>query len=338
MPPQTSDQPYWKQRRVASAVGAAFSTPSDDSLALHRIATWAIVAVGALTLLLALVFGNAATLVATAVIVLCMLQGLWRGAAEVAGFFVGLLIAAVLARPLGRAFEGLISSIAGTTGLTNRLVSMMVVAAVIVTATASIGGYLARKWMKDRHTLRAANRYLGAGIGIVEGCLLAFMLLWAPLTLEPIARAKDSAAPGQDANASRVLRWAEKVRGSALGGIADSTNPIAANPIFNLASDFSVVANDDAALTHFIESPAVQRLRDLPSLRQTIEKLEKDPQLAGIGEAKSVTPEMIMSMFNSPALLDAMDNTTILQDLRPAAAEIAQAIQDAKAKASGAGK
>src|SRR5690348_10688410 len=90
---------------------------------LHRAVRLLIVAVAVATVILTAFFGGIVATVTVLVIAASTVQGLWRGATELVGLLIGLILAGLFAAPIGRALEGAVGSIAGTTGMTNRLLS-----------------------------------------------------------------------------------------------------------------------------------------------------------------------------------------------------------------------
>ncbi len=311
--------------------------------------------------LLAAIFGGPVTAIVAILTAACILQGLWRGASQVLGVLVGMLAAAALAQPLARACEGFVASIAGTTGLSNRFISVGLAAlfvAAIVAAGASWS--LKRFWTSRPHAWMKWDHLLGGGVGLVEGVVLSLVVLWTPIMLEPIASAHASLAPqtvdaSRPALARRLVDWAAAVRASPLGGFAIATNPAASSPTLHLLEDFIAVARDPDAMQHFLNSEPIQRLRHLPSVGDAVRRLEADPQLEALltasplGETPSadrvpgatlddgghpappITGETIRAILSSNTLLNVLDETTVVEDLAPMAGDIATALREAKA-------
>lgn len=310
--------------------------------------------------LLAAIFGGPVTAIVSILLAACILQGLWRGASQILGVLVGMLVAAALCQPLGRACEGLIASIAGTTGLTNRFVSVGVAAlvlAAIVAAGASWG--LKQLWKSRQHAWMKWDHLLGGGVGLVEGVVLSLVVLWTPIMLEPIASAQASLAPqtidaSRPALARRVADWAAAVRASPLGGLAAATNPAASSPTLQLLEDFIAVARDPEAMERFLNSEPLQRLKNTPSVGEAVRRLEADPELEALltGSPPNGTPdaaatqhttsddatpgppitgETIRAILSSNTLLKVLDETTVVEDLAPMTGDIGNALREAKA-------
>jgi hypothetical protein len=310
--------------------------------------------------LLAAIFGGPVTAIVSFLTAACILQGLWRGASQILGVLVGMLVAAALCRPLGRACEGLVASVAGTTGLTNRFISVAVAAlllAALVGAGASWG--LKRLWKSRQHAWMKWDHLLGGGVGLVEGAVLSLVVLWTPIMLEPIASAQASLTPqtvdaARPALARRVADWAVAVRASPLGGLATATNPAASSPTLQLLEDFIAVARDPEAMQHFLNSEPIQRLKNTPSVGDAVRRLEADPELEALltGSPPNETPnaaatqtstsddaspgppitgETIRAILSSNTLLKVLDETTVVEDLAPMTGDIGNALREAKA-------
>jgi hypothetical protein len=106
--------------------------------------------------------------IVVALIGFCAIQGLWRGAAEIAGLVVGLVLAMLLAASLGRMFEGPIAGLTGTRGLLGRLISMIVCGLFVTMLAWGIGAILAGRVLRERPHWRSrrhpalADRPVGA--------------------------------------------------------------------------------------------------------------------------------------------------------------------------------
>jgi hypothetical protein len=309
---------------------------------------WSIAAGVAAGALMGLVFGGLVMKLVVLVISLAILQGLWRGASEIAGVVLGLIAAALIAPLLGRPLQSAAGSLTGTDGLMARFIAMGLAAAVIVAVVAVVFRSAARRFIGRRPVLRMLDPYIGAALGLVEGCLLSMMLLWAPLALEPVARAQleeeppvnppaaRGSTPGQSRRnpvAQAVVGLADRVHGSSLGRIAERTNPVEGSELLALAADFSVVSRHPEAMAWLMESPVMQKIEALPSVREAVETLKQDPELVSAFDESGVTVETVKRMLNSPRVMDLLDRTTIVRDLEPLAPELADTIRKARARA-----
>ncbi len=329
----------------------------DGQPPFHQHIVWSVIAGGAALALMGLALGSFPVKIACLIVALSMLQGLWRGAAEIVGFVVGMGLSVLIAPPLGRAFEPAIGAMLGTGGIINRVVSVGLVAGFLTVVIGVAGSIVAKRFMKHKPHLRAYDRYAGAVFGLLEGFFLALMILWVPVALQPVAQmrvAEDREAylPGLDptiAQAPRlsdgwtgeVIEFAEKTKRSFLGGIVESTNPLPDTRLLSLASDFAAISQDDEAMMALLSSEPMQQLEALPSVQQAIEAIKADPELTGMVGDGGITNESVLAFFQSNTMLHILDTTTVLQDVGPLGPQIERALRDAKAdldrrRASGA--
>lgn len=307
----------------------------------HKDIRYGIAGAAVLLVLLALLLGSIPIKVGVTLLGLCVLQGLWRGASELVGVVVGSLLAIPLAAPIARGLESVIGGAMGMTGLANRFASLAIVAIVIVIAVAAGVSFGVRKYMKTRPQLRLMDGYAGAGLGLVEGCLLLMVALWVPLALEPVAAAQMPAPrpawmkgePEEDSRpiAEGVLRMAQAVKESALGGLAKATNPVDGSRLLGLATDFAAITRDPAAMEFLLESAVLKEIQGLPSMQAAMARLKSDPEInEAVFGPDGVTPGFLQTLLSSQTILDVFDGTTIVQDVTPFAERLEQAIREAK--------
>jgi hypothetical protein len=325
----------------------------------HRIARRGIAAAAALSVLAALLMGGMVVKIAAIIVSACVLQGLWAGAARLVGVVAALLVAGPLALLLGRSLEGPLGALIGTSGLLARFASMAIVATVVVIAGAAVSRSLSRRILDRWPGLHAWDRYVGAALGLAEGCLVALMVLWAPLVLEPIARAQlldgthdpreaewaltaeASARPRRHGGpattppplATGIVALADRVHESSLGGIIERTNPVTGSTLLSLIADFAAVTRDPDAMAWLLRQPVMDRIEALPSVRDAVERLKDDPDLSGyVGEQGQIDAAAILAFLESPEVLELMDRTTVVRDMMPLARELTEAIRQARSR------
>lgn len=306
------------------------SSPRQASKAQKTI-TLAIASVALLAMVVSLVLGNVVTAIVVSIIALTVLQGLWRGAAEVFGIVVAMFVAVLLAPPLGGLFEGVTSSLFNTGGIMNRLLSMGMAALLVTVAIAGGAGALARRFLKKRPDLQAINRHVGAALGLVEGVFLSLLLLWSLFMLEPIAR---SQAAGDQPNplAERVVRVTDEARRSTFAAVAQATNPLSDMELVALLTDFAHVTAHPEAREHLLASDPVKRLQNLPALIAAMDRVKADPELAGLIDEDGLTPDDVKTFLNSPTVLKIVDDGAAARELKPLAEDLKKAIREAKAR------
>ncbi len=312
---------------------------TESTSAFPKARLWLMCAAAALAILIVL-FGSLPLKIVAAVLALCIIQGLWRGAAELVGIVAGMIAGVLLCRPIGRLLEPMLASATSTSGLSSRLLSAGL-AAVLISAIASIAiGIVTRRLLKRRPQLAGADKLAGGAIGLFEGCFLGLIVLWVPLALEPVAVGQigKGEAPEQRPRnpvAEAVVNFAEQVKGSSLGGVAESTNPMEGARLFALTGDFAIVMRHRRAREHFVNSNAMKHLREAPSVQEAISRLEKDPELGAMIRSGDYGPEFVRGVLTSKSLMDTLDQTTIVKDLTPLVGEIEKALQEAKKIALG---
>lgn len=315
------------------------------------VAAWKLFLASSLSILtlVAFIVGTLPTGIAVAVFTLCVLQGLWRGATELAGLVIGMLLAAILAAPIGRLLEGLTSAAAGTTGLTNRFISIAAAALLITILCTIIISLITRRFLKDHQAWKRWDSPAGAALGAIEGSILAMLVFWVPLALAPIAQSQleaaasrqhaphaagesqdDEPAPAQ-ALATTIVQFSKSVESSAMGAVAQATNPVPGTQIMVLASDFAEVTRNPHAMDHLLSSPVLKEIQEMPSLVRAMERIREDPQLSQLVDSRGVSVDTIRTVLASNVFLDILDSSSVIADLMPRAEQLATAIAEAKA-------
>lgn len=285
-----------------------------------------------------IIFGGLIVKLAAIAVLVGVLKGLWRGGAEVLGIVAGLGLALPAAIPSARLLDGLTHAALGTTGLTNRLLTITVVATVITTIGGIAGKLVARRLLRASPALRRCNPYLGAVLGAVEGSLFALMILWAPLALEPIARIQmaEPDAGGEPRAASfpavGLAQAADAIRESVLGPIVEATNPFGSSDLLAIAADFAAVSRDPDAMRFFMNTAVMQKIGSLPSVTRAREIIESDPDLSRVLGKGGVSVDELKTVMDSPTVLRIFDETSVVADLQPLEPDLLDAIRRARAR------
>lgn len=295
----------------------------------HRVMTGVIVGACVVGVVAALLFGDGPTEVAVCLVAACVLQGMWAGAAAIAGIVIGMLMALALATPMGKAIEGGVSSLTGSHGVANRSISIAIAGGAIVLIVGFVVGLVGRGLMRKRPQWRAWNRHLGALVGGVEGLGLALVVVyWAPMAAEPIAQAQ--LAQGENPTAERVVKYVRGVRETSVGRALEKSNPLEVADIFQIARDFAEVSRDPRAMERLLNSDVMKRIGEMPSVQDGMARLRQDPELAPMFERGGVSAEDIRVILENSTVLKVMDETSVREDLSPLGAELIEAIRKAK--------
>lgn len=311
-----------------------------------RVLILAVALAGLIAVAVALAFGSPVTQIAVALIALTALQGTILGAAETAGLVAALALAALVAFPLGRAIEDSLGGLIGATGVAKRAAAIAAAAAIALILGSLVFGVISRRLVRTARR-GFTDRSIGGALGFVEGVFLALLALWGLFALEPVAEtrlasSRDAiAAPDAPANpeppkpndlASRVLAITESASNSFIGRLARDANPFAETTVIAMADDYLLVVRDPAALEHFLESDAVRRLNETPSFQRALEIIRTDPDVRAALE-RGLDRRGLRALFESDAILRALDDTGVVRDLEPLADELREALEQAKARA-----
>lgn len=284
--------------------------------------------------LLMLIFGNIVTKVFFLLVALAAVNGYLLGASKVASALAGLLIAAFLGVPLGKAFEGLIGGMLGTTGLTNRMISVVVVTVVLVAIIAIALQFVLRRFLAEKPEWQRYDRQAGLCIGLAEGLLLGLVMIWAVLSLDPVAQTSIAQADENNLPVNPVAKMvgtlAATARESTVGSIAQAVNPLAEMRLFALFQKGLIVLNDPAAREAFVNHAAMKNVLERPSIKQAVDLFSRDPTIKQVLEAKEgITSGGMRSILDSPTILVILDTTDVVRDLTPIADQIELAINEA---------
>ena len=281
----------------------------------------------------ALAFGNPATKVLVPLVALATLNGYWVGGMKVLSGILGLVIGGLLALPLGQACEGLTSRWFDLGGLTGRMASIVAVGILLAVVAATFLDFLVCRRLRRRAGVLRYDKWLGSGLGMAQGVLVAFTLLWGILVLEPVAAARlamEEDQPGAaeaDPAASGIVSLVQLVRGSFVGRIASAANPLAESRIVTLPRKCVVMLGDPVALEAFNRHPAIKGLSERPVVKEVIEALVEDPQISEmIKSDEALSRQDLLVILGSPRLLEILDATDILAELSPLAEDIEGAL------------
>jgi hypothetical protein len=223
--------------------------------------------------------------------------------------FVGMLLAVVIAIPLGGALAGPVRSLLGVPRLLSGLVGAVIVATVFVVAALALAGPVARAILARRPVAIRLNRWLGTGLGALEGMALSLVMSWGLALLQPVARAAQrqvEARGGRHPVAEAINRIAEDSQSSLFGQAASAANPLREAAVVRIATDLAEVAGDEAALHAFSQDPAIRGLADEPEVKSAIQRVKGDKELMRLIEEHDIRAlldhQTIADLATDPAL------------------------------------
>jgi uncharacterized membrane protein required for colicin V production len=311
--------------------------PDSDDAPADRIIKRTLLIGSAVLLLLGLLLFDPPGKVAVTIIVLLVLQGLWRGSSDIAGMLVGTLFAVVLARPLAPAFEGITGSIFGVSGLANRLAATFAAGTVVLLVVAAVVSTLLRKLIKSQPAWARWDPYAGATVGAIEGAILALAVMWVPVALRPVAEAQVAQAKADGVPAAPqahfVVSAASAIENSSLGGVAEATNPVKGTRLISVSGDMLEVLHNDAMRQHFLESEVMRQVDAMESVKHALEIIQADTELMKVLD-DGANEDAVRTLFNSDTVMRAIDKTGVVSELADMAPRIADAIEAARKSAS----
>lgn len=287
--------------------------------------------------LAALILGSLTTQCFFAFVAFAVAYGYLLGASKVAATLGGMLVAALLAMPMGKGFEGLTRVLFGTTGLTNRMFSTAVWAVVNLIVVGLVLQILIGRAVKKNPQRVRYDRRIGSGLGLLEGILLGFLMIWAVLAMEPMANTS-LAQSGNDTPPNPVAQFivnaADKIRASAVGRAAAAVNPLEDMRLIKIFQDGLIVLNEPVARDAFLTHPAMQALKDRDSVKQAMEIFNGDAHISRVVEGHGgIKGGDLRAILDSDALLRVIDDTDVLDDLSPIADDVERAIIEARQEA-----
>lgn len=326
--PQPSRKSPNEKSTVAKALPKKPSVPEPVSFWTRPM----LIGLGSLVVLagLMLIFGNLITRLFVVLVVLTALNGFWLGVSKVAAAIVGMLLAMLLAVPLGKLFEGLFAMVFGSSGLTNRMISIGICGLLLVMLISVLLSIPIKRAMKNRPTWRRYDKLLGTGLGLFEGALLGVLLIWAVLVLEPmaaanLARARDPDSELESSSTARVVvALARAMEESVLGRAAEVANPLKNMRVIRLFADAQTVLNDPLRREIFLNDPKMQRIEQRPSVRKALKLLSG--RLPEVKMDDGLSSAEIRIILASPRFLEILDETDLLSELTPLADDIEQAL------------
>lgn len=225
---------------------------------------------------------------------------------------------------IGMAFEHHFSSWFGTTGLTNRFISILAVI-LGMTAIGIVASRLIGQWLAKEKKADLTNRWIGFTLGGAEGAAAMVLLLGGILMMEPRVKARaallDPEDRSSDSMAQFILQKSAQTRQSLIGPLLVKHNPFRTIPPlthFNEIQDTLEALQDPEKLEQILDHPSVRQLQNSVELQRTVEELQADPEVAEILQAQQLTGKMALTLLNHPAILKLIDQPGFLDAAKSA--------------------
>jgi uncharacterized membrane protein required for colicin V production len=204
--------------------------------------------------------------------------GYRMGAIKALGLYGSLIVASLAARPLGSWCEPLCESLLGTNGLFSEIASMAIAGGVTLLVVITLTNVVSKWVTKDRPLINSINRWIGLGLGLVQGCLLVVIVLGGLLVLEPIAQQGMFGELTGNRRGS-VLNCRE-LRESTLGRCVASWNPFERVPRLRRLQRSATPMQDASVLQEWANDS-----RGSSSLTSALQELAADPNMRALLES-----------------------------------------------------
>ncbi len=266
--------------------------------------------------------------VACALVLVAVVQGLWRGSADVAGMLVGTLLAVFTAVPMAPWFEGVTRAVFGFSGLANRIAATITGGALVLLVVGVAISVLLRRLIRRTDAWSRWDTVLGGSLGALEGAILALAITWTPVALAPIARAQ-IAGGTSSAQAEFVVRAADAVERSALADLSNATNPIKGSRLVGISGDIIEILSNDRMREHFLASQVMREIDAMPGVKRALDIIKADAELVAVLE-EGATEQAVVTIMRSDTVMRAVDESGVIAEVSALAPRIAEAIEAAR--------
>ena len=248
------------------------------------------------------------------------LSGYRLGALKLVGLLGGAAAAIAFAPGIGKQLESQMAEWLGTSGLMNRVASIGLVGIAITLAAVLLVALLSRRLFSERPRLAAWNRWLGFGLGGMQGAVVILILISGLLIVEPMAQNRAVARDDNDefgqAVAQQVSRISERTRASKLGPAIAAYNPFDHVPQLSQVQRGVRAVSDPDRVNQLLNHPSAEQWTQSPTLSSAIDALVADPEIQEVIEAgKPIDLKTAMSLMNNPAVLKVLDDPDFLTEM-----------------------
>ena len=245
---------------------------------------------------------------------LCGWSGFKMGLCRISATVMALIAAVAFAPSLGMRFEGRFSEQFGTTGLTNRFLCVAAIGVVISLVVTILVTMIASHFLSQRRKLRWFNRFIGFAVGLVEGVLIAMLVLGALLSVQKWQRGVDIE---NNNTAKAVDQWASNTRQSAVGPFVRDYNPFERIEMLSQVGrvqDTVRRLSDPGNIQRLLNDPEITELRTDPALAAAIDEISRDPSIRDlIEQGQPLDRQTLMKLMNSPSVMRLADQPEFIE-------------------------
>ncbi|MEY4566524.1 MAG: hypothetical protein RLY14_1494 [Planctomycetota bacterium] len=252
-------------------------------------------------------------------VVFCGFKGMRSGAAGMIGMIAAIAIALALAPSIGMSYEGEAAKWLGTTGLTNRILSISLAGIIMAVVLSLIAKQITRQWSLRSTTFARLNRLSGVILGFLQGATLVLLFLGGVVTIEGLQRSDSYPIyhPSSESRSTLLVKLVDQTRSSRLGPWVEKYNPYERIPQLNrfaeLKQSVSMIA-EPAKMQRLLDHPEVKRLRNDAQTQQVMQELVQDPDINRIlHSGKPIDVRALVVLMNHPSVLKLIDQPGFLE-------------------------
>ncbi len=266
--------------------------------------------------------GDSILAAALAIIGIASFGGYRAGAAYIVGTLIAITVAIMLAPSIGVSQEQRFTQWFGTTGLTNRLLSIGTIGVLISFAVTMIAFTIAGLFLANRPRTDTVNRWIGFAIGGAEGVLVVMLFLGGLLIIEPAERQRADTRDPLDLRGQFVSKWilkiTDEIHSSQVGPLLVANNPFLVVPQLNKVQEIQQsvqVLSNPKKIDELIHHPSIEKLQQRAEVQQAVDQLLKDPEVQRILQSgKRLDRAAAMTLMSHPAVLELIDQPGFVEE------------------------
>jgi len=220
-----------------------------------------------------------------------------------------------LAPFLGILFENTFSNWVGTTGIANRLYTVVATGMVIFVITLILTIKFGNRLLKGRPKTTLLNHWLGFLLGAAEGAIVVVLLLGGMVTIQKVNadRLSERIPPtGRAKLLAEILDiTSAQTKSSRLAPVVARFNPFEHVPQLSNVEEWQrsmEVLMDPSKVNAMLQQPAIQQLKNREDVNATLAKLNEDPEIQKLlNSNQPASKELAVRLLNHTAVLELLD-------------------------------